>query len=122
MENLVTIGIVDDHDLMRAALKFLIVTNNYKVIIEASNGNDLIMKIQNAPEKPMICFVDASMPVMNGCETIRILKREHPTIKIIGYSMEMSKEREMIRCGADAFLSKNSSRECIIECISRLLE
>jgi DNA-binding NarL/FixJ family response regulator len=121
MNNKLTIGIADDHELMRSAIKLLLLKNNFSVIIEAANGDDLIIKIQNATEKPAICIVDANMPVLNGCETVVMLKERNPEIKIIAYSDDMDKGREMVKRGADVYLPKNSSEESMVKCISKLV-
>jgi two-component system, NarL family, invasion response regulator UvrY len=122
MNNKLKIGIAEDHELMRSAIKFCLLKNNCSVIIEAKNGDDLIMKIQKASEKPEICIVDANMPVLGGCETVVILKEKNPEIKIIAYSDDLDKGREMVKRGADVYLPKNSSEESILKCISKLVE
>lgn len=122
MNNKLKIGIAEDHELMRSAIKLVLLKNNCSVIIEATNGDELIRNIQKASEKPDICFVDANMPVLGGCETVVVLKEKNPEIKIIAYSDDLDKGREMVKRGADVYLPKNSSEESMINCIYKLME
>lgn len=117
-----TFGIAEDHDEMRSLLKQILATYNYSVIIEAKNGQDLLKNINNTSERPLICFVNANMPVMDGCETVKQLKEKYPEIKIIAYSEDKIKGYKMLRRGADDYLSKRSEPETIKECIEKLLE
>ena len=121
MKNKVTIGIADDHSLMLDTLKSLLTKNDYDVTIEACNGYDLITQIENALKKPGICFVDGRMPNMDGVETVKATKAKWPEIKVISYSNDIHKGLEMIQNGADVYLTKNSSEESIIKCITELL-
>ncbi|RYE42890.1 MAG: response regulator transcription factor, partial [Sphingobacteriales bacterium] len=62
----ITVGLADDHILLRNALATLI--NNFgdcKVIIQASNGNELIDEIKNG-KIPKVAILDLNMPEKNG--------------------------------------------------------
>src|SRR5581483_6856204 len=107
MKNKVKIGIAEDHKKFRIALKTFLEVNKYIVLIEAENGNDLILKIQEASEKPAICIVNANMPVLNGCETVVLLKQSNPEIKIIALTDDQLKGKMMVSLGADIYLEKH---------------
>jgi DNA-binding NarL/FixJ family response regulator len=122
MDNRKMIGIAEDHEKVRLALKQFLTANKFKVVIEAVNGEDLIEKLQIAIEKPDICFVNANMPVMDGCATVPILKNEFPAIKIIAFSDDKIKGYKMLRLGADDYLAKHSSTDLMIECVEKLIQ
>jgi DNA-binding NarL/FixJ family response regulator len=73
-----TIALVDDHRLFRSGIVSLI--NNftgYKILFEASNGEELIRKI--SPKfKPDIVLLDINMPVMDGISTAQWLRTQLP--------------------------------------------
>ena len=69
------IMIVDDSLPSRRALKALISQQpGIKGIAEASNGMEAINLIQN--HIPDLILMDVRMPVMDGLEATRIIKRE----------------------------------------------
>lgn len=116
-----TIGIAEDHDQLRLALKRKLTDNNFEVVLEATDGDDLMKQIENASEKPVICIVDANMPVMDGITTVSKLKKEYPDIKIIAFSDDKVKGFKMLREGADDYLPKQQT-EFLVEYIEKMLE
>lgn len=94
--------------MVRSAIRHVLVLNGFEVIMEASNGKDLIDKLRTASVLPEVCLMDISMPEMNGYEATKKVKAEWKTIKIIGFSSETSEFTgdKMIEMGADLYLSK----------------
>lgn len=108
-----TIALVDDHILLRQGLASLINTfDNYQVIFEADNGKQFIDKL-NESKPPVAVLMDINMPVMNGFETVTWLKKNHPAIKILALSMSDEEEviLNMLQCGANGYILKNSTPE-----------
>jgi len=104
------IALVDDHRLFRSGIASLINNlNNYKVIFEASNGQELKDKIskENFPD---IILLDMSMPIMDGIATASWLLEAYPEIKIIVLSMynDPDKVLKMIKMGVKGYLLKDS--------------
>lgn len=84
---MITVALVDDHVILRKSLAVLIgMLNDFKVIIEAGNGKEFIGQLddQNLPD---IVLMDITMPVMDGVETTKWLKQNHPSVKVIALSM-----------------------------------
>ncbi len=103
------VAVTDDHTLMRNALARLIASfENYSVIFEASNGRDLIEKIQSHLI-PDIILLDINMPEMDGFETAKWLTRNYPQIKVLALSMQSDESSiiRMLRLGAKGYLMKN---------------
>ena len=101
--------IADDHNLLRTALVSFIETysNTIQVIGQASDGMELVRQIEK--RLPDVVIVDLIMPVLNGQETLLVLKHKFPTIKIIIMSMDYDKFQieSLIKLGANGFLPKN---------------
>ena len=77
--------IVDDSAYVRQALCELFKREgDIEVCGEAENGKDAIKKAQEL--RPDLIVLDLSMPVMNGFDAARILKRLMPTVPLIMYS------------------------------------
>jgi two-component system, NarL family, invasion response regulator UvrY len=118
-----TIGLVDDHVLLRSALAGLINSiPGYDVILEASNGFELL-KLLNKKKKPEILMLDINMPVMDGFDTCNSVAQKYPDIKVLAFSM-YSEENiiiRMIRSGAKGYLLKSANTEEIAVAFNALL-
>ena len=77
--------IVDDNGFVRHALCGMFEREaDFEVCGEAENGKDGIKKAQEL--RPDLIVLDLSMPVMNGFDAARVLKRLMPTVPLIMYS------------------------------------
>lgn len=107
----IRIAVADDHVLFRKGLEELVAGfEDMVVLTDASNGKELIEKLDNLPEKPDICIIDINMPVMNGYETARAIKKAWPEVKILALSMYDTEFNviKMIRAGADGYVLKDA--------------
>ncbi len=105
----IKIGIVDDHKLFRKGLATLINSfSEYKVVLECSNGFELLEKLPMAV--PDLILLDVNMPGMNGLQTLDALKENHYDIKVIGLSMDDQEETivKMIGLGARGYILKDA--------------
>jgi len=109
MKNKLIVFLVDDHNLFREGLKFLLSNNELITeIYEAENGQDLLTLAQKV--KPDIVFMDIEMPIMNGIDATKGILLLYPEVKVIALSMHANENyySEMIDAGAKGFLLKNS--------------
>ncbi|HUN01246.1 MAG TPA: response regulator transcription factor [Niabella sp.] len=108
-----TFAIVDDHELMRETTRSMLLLYGYEVILEAVNGKDLIHQLQYLDQLPHVCLLDLNMPEMNGYETTRFLRKNFPSIRILAFSQfaRDSQVKEILACGAEGFLPKESDPE-----------
>lgn len=101
--------LVDDHDLFREGLKFLLSEwDLIEEIYEAENGQQFIERLRQQPVD--LVLLDIEMPVMNGIEAAKLARETNPEMKIIALSMYSDENyyTSMIESGADGFLLKNS--------------
>lgn len=105
----IKIALADDHVLLRNALAALIGNfENCKIIIEASNGQELVNLIREG-NVPDIVLLDLNMPVLDGYETAQWLQENHPGVHVLMLSM-YDTELTMIRLlqvGVKGFLKKD---------------
>ncbi|MFD2042859.1 response regulator [Ornithinibacillus salinisoli] len=110
--------IVEDQAIVRQGLKVILEQDsNIHVTHEAGNGQEAI----NILDKHMIDFImmDVRMPIMNGIETTRVIKKNWPHIKILilttfnddEYALQALKE------GASGFLLKTAESQKLIEAV-----
>ena len=80
-----TVLIVDDNAYIRRTLCNMFKSEpDFEVCGEARNGREAIAKAQEL--HPDLIVLDLSMPVMNGFDAARELKRLMPTVPLIMYS------------------------------------
>lgn len=107
-----TIVIVDDHVLIAKALKGIIENfEDFQVLYECENGKDLQDQFKVKKPLPDIILLDISMPVMDGFETVKWLKNEHPDILIMILSMQNDDQSviKMIQLGINGYILKNTN-------------
>ncbi|WDF55378.1 response regulator [Mucilaginibacter sp. KACC 22063] len=107
------IALVDDHKLFRSGIASLInQLDNYTVLFEASNGNELITRFSNV-NPPHIVVLDINMPEMDGFLTTQWLKKNAPDTRIIILSMYQDAEKvlSMVKLGVHGYLLKDSEPE-----------
>jgi DNA-binding NarL/FixJ family response regulator len=77
--------IVDDVEIIRQALCQLFTSEaDFDVCGEAENGREAIEKAQEL--RPDLIVLDLSMPVMNGIDAARALRRLMPAVPLIIFS------------------------------------
>jgi len=80
-----TVLIVDDNAYIRQALCSVFKREaDFEVCGEAENGKEAIAKALEL--HPDLIVLDLSMPVMNGLDAARELKRLMPTVPLVMYS------------------------------------
>ncbi|MFS0820381.1 response regulator [Bacillus sp. 1P02SD] len=101
-----TILIADDSLFMRNYLKSLIARENYKVISEASNGEEAIIKYKKC--LPDIVFMDITMPKVNGIDALIEIKKLDPNATVIMCSSLGQKSfiTDALKNGAADFIIK----------------
>jgi DNA-binding NarL/FixJ family response regulator len=105
----IKIALADDHQLFRNGLKILLGSfNEFEVVAEASNGNELLRALETSPAD--IVLMDISMPEMDGVEATGILSRQMPGTRVIALSMYGEEEYyyRMVDAGAKGFILKDS--------------
>jgi DNA-binding NarL/FixJ family response regulator len=123
MHNKIKIILVDDEILFRKGISFLLEREkNLEVIFEASNGDELISFLQLNNNHPDIIIMDLKMPVINGVEATKIIRKEFPEIKIIALSSYDSKSfvANMIDVGAVSYLIKNATPQDLLTTINEV--
>ena len=118
-----TVAIVDDHPLFRKGFRNLLESiPEIEKVIEAENGVEMLEKLQKI--KPDIILTDIKMPEMDGKELTDFIKKHYPEIKVIVVSMFDDEDIivDVVKRGANAFLSKQSSTEEVQKAIITVLD
>lgn len=82
----VLLAIVDDHQIVIDGLKSLLHGHDqFQVIIETTQPADIPALLEGKPVD--ILLTDVMMPVMNGAELSKIVRKRFPAVKILALSM-----------------------------------
>lgn len=113
---------VDDNEMNRLVASTIL--RNYGVVIEeAQNGLEAIEKIQQYPFD--IVLMDVQMPVMDGVEATRIIRRtiseELPVIALTAFAIKGDSQK-FIAAGMNDYLSKPFEENQLLTVVSRWLE
>jgi DNA-binding NarL/FixJ family response regulator len=103
----VRILVADDHTMFSAGLQKLL-EPHYEVVGIVADGRALL---QAAPQlKPDVVLLDVAMPMLNGLDAARELRKKMPQVKIIFLTMNPDSDiaSEAFRIGASAYLLKTS--------------
>ena len=107
---MITLALVDDHILFRKSMAALLeLMGGFKVVFQASNGKELIAYLEQQAG-PDLILLDVSMPIMNGPETCRWIKKYCGETKVVALSMLRSETViiSMLTNGASAYLLKDT--------------
>ena len=117
-DKVVTVLLADDHTIVLQGLaKLLEGEPNIRVVGEAHNGREAVNKVEEL--KPDVIVMDIAMPILNGIEATRQIKKIRPQSKVIILSMH-SHDRfinELFSLGASGYLLKDSTGQDIIRAI-----
>lgn len=113
---LIRIGIADDHAIFREGFKVLLKNQQeVEMVCEAENGKELLILAEQ--EQPDVVIVDIKMPVMDGIETCRQIRKRFPDMKVIALSMFNDDNLivDMLEAGARGYLLKNTNKAELLQ-------
>jgi DNA-binding NarL/FixJ family response regulator len=117
----ITILIADDHALFSGALQTLL-EPEYEVIGCVRDGLALVRTA--ADLKPDLVLIDVGMPMLNGVDAGRELKKLMPRMKLIFMTMNPDPQiaSEAFRIGASGYLLKDSEPEELLEAVHKAIQ
>jgi DNA-binding NarL/FixJ family response regulator len=100
--------VADDHALVIEGFR-RILEEDYELVGTSGDGYELLAAAKTA--QPDIVILDISMPLLNGINTARQLKKICPTAKIIIVTMHAAADyvRAAFEAGASAYVLKGSA-------------
>ena len=113
--------VIDDHKLFTSGLCTILESIGLRIVSTFENGRDALYYLKN--HEVDLIFSDINMPKMDGLQLCNRLHSEKINTKIIMLSMYEDTKiiNEAFKCGANAYLSKNTEKEEIIKAINKCL-
>ncbi|MEM7180054.1 MAG: HDOD domain-containing protein [Spirochaetota bacterium] len=110
--------IVDDTAIIRMMLKRILVRQNFYILGEASDGEDLLENLEKLHSLPDIICIDYHMPAMNGIEAAKAVREKYgQQIKIVmitNYS-NIQLVQSALKLKLDGFILKPLEEDFVLE-------
>jgi DNA-binding NarL/FixJ family response regulator len=108
---MINIAIAEDQVLFRKGIISLLnAVTDLRVVLECVNGEDLLQQLGTCQETIDVALIDINMPVLNGLETMKIMREKHPATRNIILTIHEEEKyiQAMVEAGANAYLAKNA--------------
>ncbi|MGE3978908.1 MAG: response regulator [Nitrospira sp.] len=113
--------IADDFPLFRLGVKEMLTSGLDSVTVgECDNAHELLELVQR--KKWDVVILDITMPGTTGTEALKQLKAERPGLPVIVLSLHPEDQYavRMFKAGADAYLTKASAPEELVEAVKKV--
>jgi DNA-binding NarL/FixJ family response regulator len=111
--------LVDDHQLLRQAIRRALEDAGMTVVAEAGDGGEAVRLAGEL--KPDVVVMDVSMPVLDGVEATRRIHDDLPDLPVVILTMHGDEElrRDAVNAGATGFLTKDVSMQEVVATITQ---
>jgi two-component system, NarL family, response regulator NreC len=116
----IRVVLADDHHLVRQGLKALLEREGFQVAGEASDGQEALRLVPNVC--PDVAILDISMPILNGLDAARELKKYSPRTKTILLTQHDEDQyvTEALRAGVRGYVLKNQATTDLVHAIQQV--
>jgi DNA-binding NarL/FixJ family response regulator len=119
--NRIRLLLADDHVMFAEGLRSLL-RDEFELLGTVANGKELVDAALES--KPEVILVDISMPVLNGFDAVRELRKSGSEAKIIFLTMhnDATLLAEALRCGASGYILKQAAGEELVNAIREVAQ
>ncbi len=114
----ITVLLADDHTILRQGIRTLLETQpDMEVVGEATNGREAVELARQL--RPLVILMDISMPLLNGLEATRLIKKELPAVQVVVLTMHENEEYlvNILQAGATGYVLKQAADRELIEAV-----
>src|ERR1041384_4625735 len=114
----ITLLLADDHTIVRAGLRILLeAAGDMRGVGEAEDGLESVRETKRL--QPDVVLLDLAMPVLNGLEAARQIRKEVPSTKILILSAYNHDRyvQEALEAGASGYLVKETAGSDLLRAI-----
>lgn len=119
---MIRVIICDDQAVIRDGLEMILSADTEIEVVGLAQDGEEAVELVNA-EQPDLVLMDLKMPIMNGIQATREIKKFHPDIKILVLTTFAEDEWifDAIHNGANGYLLKGTPRQDLIKAIKGTL-
>ena len=120
---MINVLIADSHPIVRLGIKQVLnATSDFEVIGDASTTTELFETLEKV--SPDVVMLEMDIPEINGIATLRKIKQDYPSTKVLMYSGQSEDVYALstIRAGAYGYLSKTADVDYIISALRKVAE
>ena len=118
---MIRVLIADDHPIVRSGLRRIAEEDTgITVTAEASTGQEAVSKL--ATSIVDVVLLDVSMPGTPFMDTLKRIREEHPTVRVLVLSAHPEDQWAIraLRAGASGYLTKDHSPGQLVEAVRRV--
>ncbi|MED5545273.1 MAG: response regulator transcription factor [Pseudomonadota bacterium] len=115
------IVLADDHEAIRLGVRSVISSHpDWRVVGEAGDGREALELVRSV--RPDIAIIDYSLPMMNGLELTRAIKKELPRTEVLVFTMHDREDvlAELLTAGARGYLLKSEASKHLLAAVEAL--
>lgn len=113
--------VADDHQVVRAGLRALLESKaGWQVCAEAANGREAVEKASGL--QPDVVVLDIGMPLLNGVEAARQIRKVSPNTEILILTMHDSEHliQGVLEAGAHGYILKDDADRNLLAAVDAL--
>lgn len=125
MHQTIHIALVNDETLFLDGFRLLLERfSEFEILFTANDGIELLNTLKKKSQVPDIILLDLKMHDASGLETTQQIRSTFPHVKIVVLSTYYRESliHQMISCGVNAFLPKNTNPEELITVLKLVYE
>ncbi len=114
----IRILLADDHTVLREGIRALLNEQpDMAVVGEVEDGRWAVHLAHEL--RPHVVLMDIAMPLLNGLEATRQIKRDHPEIRVLVLTMHDNEEyvRQVLAAGASGYVLKRAAASELVSAI-----
>jgi DNA-binding NarL/FixJ family response regulator len=114
----IRILLVDDHTVVRRGLRLAFdLEDDLEVVGEAANGQEALARV--AELMPDVVVMDLLMPVMNGVDATRAIRRDHPEVEVVALTSVLEDRLviDVVEAGASGYMLKETRPDELFEAV-----
>lgn len=119
----ITVLLVDDHALVRRGFRRMLEdASEICVVGEAGDGEEAVRLARTL--HPQVIVMDSAMPILNGIEATRRIRKEIPGTRVLMLSMhsEDTLVNQALAAGAQGYVLKNAMDMDLVNAVKKIAE